>query len=101
MMDLCSIYQRPTPFSFELIRQISLPPRHHLLQVAKELLPPELGALIGLLLIAPEARLLHAEVGPRASRSESPGDHAFETHGTPRVRQRLVRLDLQHPAVDG
>jgi hypothetical protein len=35
----------------------SIYPRQDLLQLCKELLPPVLGALIGLLLIRPEARL--------------------------------------------
>src|SRR5229473_725063 len=86
--------------SFELCRQASVYPRHDLLQVCKELLPPALGALVGLLLIRPEARLLHAQVGPRARRGESPSDDALETIGTPGVRQRLVRLDCQDLTVD-
>ena len=42
-----------------------------LLQGRKELLPLALGTLIGLLLIRPEAQLLHAQVGPRARGGES------------------------------
>src|SRR5882672_11722426 len=87
-------------FSFDLFRRASVYPRQDLLQVRKELLPPELGALVGLLLIRPEPRLLHAQVGPRARRSECPGDDTLETIGRPRVRQRLVRLDCQDLAVD-
>src|SRR5262249_10551222 len=52
--------------SFELCRQTSIYPRQELLYLCKELLPPVFGALVGLLLIRPEARLLHAQVGPRA-----------------------------------
>src|SRR6266550_4006449 len=63
-------------------------------------LPPVLGALVVLLLIRPEARLLHAQVGPRARRGESPSDDTLETIGRPRVRQRFVRLDGQDPTVD-
>src|SRR5437763_14662423 len=74
----------------------SIYPRQDLLQVCKELLPPVLGALVGLLLIRPEARLFHAQVGPRARRGESPSDDTLETIGRPRVRQRFVRLDCQH-----
>src|SRR6202171_2982367 len=74
--------------------------RPDLLQVRKELRPPELGALVGLLLIRPEARLLHAQVGPRARRGESPGDDTLETIGRPCVRQRFVRLDRQDLTVD-
>src|SRR5713226_4816253 len=78
----------------------SVYPRQDLLQVCKELLPPVLGALVGLLLIRPEARLLHAQVGPRARRGESPSDDTLETIGTPRIRQRFVRLDCQDLTVD-
>src|SRR5262245_36922827 len=80
---------------------LSLYPPQHLLQVRKELRPPVLGALVGLLLIRPEARLLHAQARPRAGRGESPGDDTLETIGRPRVRQRLVRLDGQDATVDG
>src|SRR5260370_9124251 len=73
----------------------SVYPRQDLLQVCKELLPPVLGALVGLLLIRPETRLLHAQAGPRARRGESPSDDPLETIRRPRVRQRLVRLDCQ------
>src|SRR5260370_4318736 len=78
----------------------SVYPRHDLLQGRKDLLPPALGALVGLLLIRPEARLLHAQVGPRAGRGESPSDDTLETICTPRVRQRFVRLDRLDLAVD-
>src|SRR6202040_945765 len=74
--------------------------RQYLLQRREELLPPVLGALVGLLLIRPEARLLHAQLGPRARRGESPGDDTLETHCTPRVRQRFVRLDGHDLTVD-
>src|ERR1700674_3642985 len=83
-----------------LCRQTSVYPRQDLLQVCKELLPPALGALVVLRLIRPEARLLHAQVGPRARRGESPSDDTLETIGTPRVRQRFVRLDCQDLTVD-
>src|ERR1700736_3435038 len=74
--------------------------RQYLLQHREELLPPVLGALVGLLLIRPEARLLHAQVGPRARRGESPGDDTLQTIGRPRVRQRFVRLDCRYLTVD-
>src|SRR6266571_3541502 len=86
--------------SFELCRQTSIYPRQDLLQGRKEPLPPGLGALVGLLLIRPEARLLHAQVGPRRRRGESPSDDTLETIGRPRVRQRFVRLDCQDLTVD-
>jgi hypothetical protein len=57
-----------TELSFELCRQTSIYPCQYLLQGRKDLLPPALGALVGLLLIRPEARVLHAQVGPRARR---------------------------------
>src|SRR3981189_1742424 len=76
-----------------MANRASVYPRQGLLQVCKERLPAVLGALVGLLLIRPEARLLHAQVGPRARRGESPSDDTLETIGTPRVRQRFVRLD--------
>src|ERR1700704_5740434 len=86
------------PPSSDLFRRASVYPRQDLLQGRKEPLPPALGALVVLRLIRPEARLLHAQVGPRARRGESPSDDTLETIGTPRVRQRFVRLDCQDPA---
>src|SRR5262245_30045453 len=86
--------------SFELRRQTSIYPRQYLLQGRKEPLPPALGALVGLLLIRSEARLLHAQVGPRARWAESPSDDTLEAIGRPRVRQRFVRLDCQDLTVD-
>src|SRR5258707_15379980 len=83
----------PLMTSRSATQQTSICPRRDLFQVRKELLPPKLGALVGLLLIRPEARLLHAQMGPGARWGESPGHHALETQGRPRVRQRLVRLD--------
>src|SRR5580693_2254575 len=83
----------PSRTRFELCRWASIYPRQDLLQVGKELLPLALGALVVLRLIRPEARLLHAQVGPCARRGESPRDDTLETIGTPRVRQRFVRLD--------
>src|ERR1700726_3546196 len=88
------------PPSSDLFRRASVYPRQYLLQICKEPLPPALGALVGLLLIRPEARLLHAQVGPRARRGESPSDDTLETIGPPRVRQRFVRLDRQDLTVD-
>src|ERR1700730_10547379 len=88
------------PPSFDLFRRASVYPRQDLLQGGKEPLPPALGALVGLLLIRPEARLLHAQAGPRARRDESPSDDTLETIGAPRVRQRFVRLDCLHLAVN-
>src|SRR5215471_4982042 len=78
----------------------SIYPRQDLLQACKELLPPALGSLVGLLLVRPEARLLHAQVGPRARRGECPSDDTRETIGRPRVRQRFVRLDCQDLTAD-
>ena len=53
-------------------RKNSVYPPQHLLEGRQKLLPSELGAVVGLLLIRPEARLLHAQVGPRARSGESP-----------------------------
>src|SRR5256886_17635430 len=88
------------PPSSDLFRRASIYPRQYLLQGRKEPLPPALGALVVLRLIRPEARLLHAQVGPRARRGESPSDDTLETIGTPRVRQRFVRLDCQDLTVN-
>ena len=77
---------------FHATMPASIYPRQDLLQVCKELVPPALGALVVLLLILPEARLLHAQMGPRARRGESPSDDTLETIGRPRVRERFVRL---------
>src|SRR5713226_673250 len=78
----------------------SVYPRQDLLQVCKDLPPTALGAPVGLLLIRPEPRLLHAQVGPRARWGESPSDDTLETIGRPRVRQRFARLDCQDLTVD-
>src|SRR5262245_31503519 len=79
-------------------RQTSVCPRQALLQFREELRPPRLGASVGLLLVRPEARLLHAQAGPRARRGERKGHHALQIVGRilvrkiPRVGQRFVRL---------
>ena len=86
--------------SGELRRQRSIRPRQNLLEIRKKLLPPEPGAVEGLLLIRPEARLLHAQSRPRARRRESPGNDALETIGRPGIGQRLARLDHQNLAVE-
>src|SRR5262249_900000 len=68
-------------------------------------LPPCLGAPVCLLLIRPEARLLHAQVGARARRSERKSHHALQIEGRvvvgkiPSVGQRPVRLDREDLAV--
>src|SRR5258708_38873896 len=92
MPTLCTLQTQP---SFEWRRQISVYPRQDLLQVCKEPLPPDPGSLVGLLLIRPEAQLLHAQVGPSARRGESPSDTTLETIGRPRVRQRFVWVYCQ------
>src|SRR5271170_2506761 len=83
-----------------LAGQTSIYPRQYLLQGRKEPRPSGLGSLVGLLLIRPEARLLHAQAGPRVRRGESPRDDTPETIGAPCVRQRFVRLDCQDLTVD-
>src|ERR1700692_1153775 len=80
--------------------KLSVCPCQNLLQVCKELLPPELGALVGLLLIRPEAHLLHAQLSPLAGRGECPRDDTLKTIGRPRVRQRFVRLDGHDLTID-
>src|SRR6266536_806888 len=76
-----------------------------LLQLREELLPPRLGAAEGLLLIRPEARLLHAQVRPRARWGERKGHHTLQIVGRivvrkiPSVGQRSVRLDGEDLAV--
>src|SRR5271166_416882 len=90
----------PDRTSFELCRHTSIYSCQYPLQGRKKLRPAALGALVGLLLIRPEARLLHAQMGPRARRGESPSDDTLETIGRPRVRQRFVRLDRQDLTVD-
>ena len=58
----------------------SVYPRQDLLQGRKEPRPPALGALVVLRLIRREARLLHAQVGPRARRGKSPRDDTLAAH---------------------
>src|SRR3954470_18331148 len=55
-------------------RRTSIRPRQNLLQAGKEFWPAEFGALVGLLLVRPEADLFHAQVSAGAGRGESPGD---------------------------
>src|SRR5262245_65969522 len=69
--------------SFKLRRQTSIYPRQYLLQGRKEPLPPALGALVGLLLIRSEARLLQAQVGPRDRWGESLDDDHLVLVGRP------------------
>ncbi len=66
-------------------RRISVRPRQNLLQLREELLPSGVGAAKGLLLIRPEARLLHAQVRPRARWGERKGHHALQIEG--RIRR--------------
>lgn len=80
--------------------QASICPHQNLLQVGKELLPPMFGALVSLLLVWTEARLLHAQLCAGARGGESPGDDALKAIGCPGVGQRLIRLDHQHQAFD-
>src|SRR5689334_18460566 len=83
----------------------SVRPRQKLFQLFEELLPPGMGAAIGLLLIGPEACLLHPQPGPSAGRGECERHHALQVKGgvrvleIPSVGQRLVRLDGEHLAI--
>src|ERR1700747_1450833 len=83
--------------SFELCEQTSIYPRQDLLQICKEPLPPALGALVVLLLIRPEARLLHAQARPRARRGESPSDDTIETHRHPTCNATFCSARLPGP----
>src|SRR5213083_264854 len=59
-------------------RRISVGPRHELFQLREELLPSDFGAAKSLLLIRPEARLLHAQEGPRLRWRERKRHHALQ-----------------------
>src|SRR3954470_4055801 len=86
-------------------RRISVRPRQNLLQLPEELLPSDLGAAKSLLLIRPEARLLHAQQRSRARWRERKRHHALQIEGRirvleiPSVGQLLVRLDGEYLAV--
>src|SRR5262249_22789443 len=58
-------------------RQTLVCPHQDLLQLREELLPSRLGAPVGLLLIRPEAQLLHAQVSPRARWGERKGHYTL------------------------
>src|SRR6266508_3315808 len=62
-------------------RRISVCSRHEFFQLREELLPSRVGAAKSLLLIWPEARLLHAQQGPRARWRERKGHHALQIEG--------------------
>src|SRR5438270_461326 len=91
----------PLKTSRNAMPRSSVRPRQDLLKFREELRPPRLGAAEGLLLIRPEARLLHAQTGPGACWRERKGHDTFEIVGRivvrkiPRVRERSVRLDRQ------
>src|SRR6185312_14536852 len=68
-------------------RRTSVGPRQKLLQLCEELLPTRIGAAVGLPLIRPEAHLLHAQMSPRARRSERKGHHALQIVGCVVVRE--------------
>src|ERR1700693_4830791 len=57
--------------------------RQQLLELGEEIAPTHLGALIELLLIRPEARLLHAQVRALARWREGPCDDALKPVGRP------------------
>src|SRR5579863_1234641 len=95
-----------TPASQTASGAIAVPPGmsgeagYRLLQCAEKAIPAINGTLVILRLTGREARLLHAQVGPRARRGESEGDDALETKGPPCVRQHFVGLDCDDPTVD-
>src|SRR5215469_13095427 len=82
----------------------SLRPRQYLLQFAEEVLPAIFCALVILLLIRPEAGLLHAQQRARALGRQRQRNDALDREigfaGIPSVRQRFVRLDHQDLTVD-
>src|SRR6202000_2683488 len=88
------------PISSTGIGRRSVRLRQNPFEIGKELLPSDLGTPVGLLLIRPEARLLHAQVSARARWGESPRDDALKAIGYPRVRQRLIWLDDMDLTVD-
>src|SRR4051794_11267642 len=95
----------PLKTSRSEMRWTSIRSRQNLFQLRHELLPARLGASEGLLLIGPEACLLHAQVRPRARPGEGEGHHALQVVGRvvvreiPGVGQCSVRLDGEHFAV--
>src|SRR5207249_12107899 len=70
----------PHPHPFPTRRSSDLP-LQDLLQLREELLPAGVGSPVGLLLIGPEAQLLHAQVSPRARWGERKGHHALQIVG--------------------
>src|SRR3546814_7487122 len=75
-------------------------PRQQLFQPGEEFLPAMPGAVVGLRLVGPEARLFHAQAGSRRDRRQRPGHHAVEAKSSPGVGQCFVRLDDAHFAGD-
>ena len=65
---------------------VSVRPRHEFFQLRKELLPSGAGAAKSLLLIRPEARLLHPQQRSRAGWRERKRHHALQIEG--RIRRK-------------
>src|ERR1700734_3297024 len=78
----------------------SIRPRQNLIQLRQELLPSVFGAGEVLRPVPREARLLHAQMRPRAGGDEREGDGGFQTQRAPGIRQRPVRLHDEDPTVD-
>src|SRR5215217_1892358 len=69
-------------------------------ELAQKLPPAEPGAMEGLVLVGPEARLLHAQLRAGMGRRQRPGDDAFEPMCFPRIGKPPVGFDLAHGAID-
>src|SRR5215471_384135 len=80
-------------------------PRQHFVELVEELLPPGMGAAIGLLLGGAEARLLDAKMRAGARRRQREGHHALQIERRvlmreiPGVGEAALRLDGEHLAV--
>src|SRR5262249_16220376 len=59
------------------MRQTLVCPPQEVLQLREELVPCGRGGAVGLLLIRPEAQLLHAQVSPRACWGERKGHYTL------------------------
>src|SRR3546814_16038265 len=77
----------------------SVNPRQNLLQLGNELRPPGLGAPECLLLIRPDARLLHAQMRPRARWRQREGHHALQLVGRVVGRDRTDESRAGHAVV--
>src|ERR1700687_5301782 len=77
-----------------------LEPGDNSFQATDELLPAVVRALVGMLLIRPEARLLHAHERSAARRKQRPNDDALQPQSVPAIRELLVGFDDQDFGID-